>query len=244
MNSRKTLLLICLGLFVSACSTTNFATRNKPFEQLPTTEPTTPVGYEATNLQARVAGGNTAARSTEKILSAVPGESLVSVNSIIVRVPRTLKVSEANRYLPAGDIVWRGDPIGDRHLQVQKIFQAAMAKGVAPLTGKVRVDVDIQVRRFHAITEKARYTIGGLHSITFDLALKNPETGALLLPVRTVKADLDAFGGQQALIAESRGLTQKVRITNHLAEVIRQELSNPKGYENASLGFYQLLNNL
>ena len=66
----------------------------------------------------------------------------------------------------------------------------------------------------------------------------------MIVPIRTVKADLDAFGGQQALQAEARGLTQKVRITNHLAEVIRQELTNAEGYKNANLGFYQLLNNI
>lgn len=237
LKSTKTLLLISLGLFVSACATTNVATRNTPFEQLPTTATSTPAGYEA-------ASGTASDQTPSEILSAVAGQSLVSVKSVIVRVPRTLKVSEANRFLPTGDIVWRGEPIGDRHLQVQKIFQTAMAKGVGPLDGKVKVDIDILVQRFHAITEKARYTTGGLHSITFDLAIKDPKTGELLVPIRTVRADLDAFGGKQAMIADSQGQTQKVRIVNHLAEVIRQELSNPEGYKNASLGFFQMLNNI
>ena len=51
-------------------------------------------------------------------------------------------------------------------------------------------------------------------------------------------------GGQQAILADARGETQKVRITNHLTEVIRQELSNPEGYKNASRGFIQILNNI
>ena len=62
--------------------------------------------------------------------------------------------------------------------------------------------------------------------------------------MRTIKADLDAFGGRQAVLADARGDTQKVRITNHLAEVIRQELSNPEGYQNAQLGFFQIVNSL
>lgn len=239
-KSAKAILVLGLGLMVSACATQEIPTRNTPFEQLPTNAVTTPAGYEATRLDTTALPVAT----TTGLPSIVPGQSLVSVNSVVVRVPRALQVSEANRYLPRGDIVWRGDPIGDRHAQVQAIFQDAMQKGVAPLNGPAKVDIDIQVSRFHALTEKARYTTGGLHSITFDLAIKHPETGALLVPVRTVRADLDGFGGQQALAAESRGLTQKVRISNHLAEVIRQELSNPKGYENASLGFYQLLNNM
>jgi uncharacterized protein DUF6778 len=240
MKTAKTFLVLGLGLIVSACATVEVPTRNTPFEPLPDTVVTTPSGYEASSLAAAV--GQVA--SADAVASITAGQPMVSVNSVVVRVPRTLKVSEANRYLPAGDIVWREDPIGDRYVQVQKIFQDAMAQGVAPLNGPASVDIDIQVKRFHALTEKARYTTGGVHSITFDLAIKHPDTGELLVPVRTIRADLDAFGGKQALQAEARGLTQKVRIVNHLAEVIRQELSNPEGYKNASLGFYQLLNNM
>jgi len=240
MKTAKTILVLGLGLMVSACASVDVPTRNTPFEQLPNSAVMTPTGYEATQpgslaVPTVVPGG---------LRAIAPGQPPVSVTSIVVRVPRSLKVSEANRYLPRGDIVWREDPIGDRHAQVQKIFQDALTQGVAPLNGPVNVVLDIQVSRFHALTEKARYTTGGVHSITFDLAIKHPETGALLVPIRTIRADLDAFGGQQALHAEARGLTQKVRISSHLAEVIRQELSNPEGYKNASLGFFQMLNNM
>ncbi|MFT5161068.1 MAG: hypothetical protein ACI9ZD_002684 [Paracoccaceae bacterium] len=36
----------------------------------------------------------------------------------------------------------------------------------------------------------------------------------------------------------------KTRITNHLAEVVRQELSNADGFKNPKLGFIQALNNI
>lgn len=255
MKSMRLILLMGLGLTVSACAAVDVPTRNAPYEQLPEGAVAAPAGYELTQAERQpipaVASGQVAIPATRAAtsdgagaLSVVPGQAPVSVNSVTVLVPRSLKVSEANRYLPRGDIVWREDPIGDRHAQVQKIVQDAIVQGVTPLHGPVKADVVIQVSRFHALTEKARYTTGGVHSITFDLALKNPQTGELLMPVREVRADLDAFGGQQALQAEARGLTQKVRITNHLAEVIRQELSNPEGYKNASLGFFQLLNNI
>lgn len=239
-KTAKVFMLLGLGLAVSACASVDVPTRNTPFEPLPNGAVATPMGYEATELDANPV----VITSPEALQALVPGQSPVAVNSIIVRVPRSLTVSEANRYLPKGDIVWRGDPIGDRHVQVQKIFLDAMQMGVSSLHGAASVDLDIQVLRFHALTEKARYTTGGLHSITFDLAIKHPETGALLVPVRTIRADLDGFGGKQALAAEAQGQTQKVRITNHLAEVIRQELSSPEGYTNASLGFYQMLNNM
>lgn len=240
MKCTKLFLLLGMGLMVSACASVEVPTRNTPFEQLPNGAVAAPAGYQATPL-----GTNSVVITTPAALQAIDaGTSPVTVNSVTIRVPRSLKVSEANRYIPRGDIVWRGDPMGDRHAQVQAIFQTAMQKGVSPLNGPASVDLDIQVLRFHALTEKARYTTGGVHAITFDLAVKHPETGALLMPIRTVRADLDGFGGQQALQADARGQTQKVRITNHLAEVIRQELSNPEGYENASLGFYQMLNNM
>lgn len=242
---------------LSACSTSEVVTRSAPYEQLPDTALSTPSGYEPVrpSMEAPAAWRKIGSEPGTKAFASLPGvegtrDSLdsygspVTVNSVVVRVPRSLTVSERNVYLPRADIVWRGDPIGDRHAQVQKIFETALSRGVADLKGPIRVDLDVQVRRFHALTEKARYTIGGVHAITFDLAIKDPETGELLVPVRRIRADLEAFGGQQAILADARGETQKVRITNHLAEVIREELSNPEGYRNASLGFIQLLNNI
>ncbi len=259
MKSMRLIMLMGLGLTVSACAAVDVPTRNAPYEQLPDGAVAAPAGYELTQaerqpiptaavgqvaIQATRAATPDASTGLANALTILPGQAPVSVNTVTVEVPRALKVSEANRYLPRGDIVWREDPIGDRHAQVQKIVQDAIVRGVTPLNGPVSADIVIQVKRFHALTEKARYTTGGVHSITFDLALKNPETGELLVPVREVRADLDGFGGKQALQAEARGLTQKVRITNHLAEVIRQELTNPEGYKNASLGFFQVLNNI
>ena len=136
--------------------------------------------------------------------------------------------------------ICRGD--GLLHLGCpKKRFAKAGLLGVAGLDGPVPVVLDIQISKFHALTEKARYTTGGRHGIIFDMAVTHAETGALLLPVRSVRADLNAFGGQQALMAIAHGKTQKIRITEHLAAVIRRELTQPEGYENASAGFVQML---
>lgn len=255
MKIARMILMAGLGLGLSACAAVDVTTRNAPYEQLPDSAVAAPAGYETTARAlppAATAPQRIEVPAAPAIQASLPGASStlgapaapVTVNSIIVRVPRDLKVSERNSYLPRGDIVWRGDPIGDRHAQVQQIFEDALTRGVTPLNGPVKVDLDIQVKRFHALTEKARYTTGGVHSITFDLAIKDPATGELLVPVRTIRADLEGFGGQQAILADARGETQKVRISAHLAEVIRQELTNPEGYRNASLGFIQMLNNL
>jgi hypothetical protein len=254
-------LVLGLGFGLAACSTSDVPTRNTPFEALPATAAQAPEGYvakpavstlSASELKSATTGAPIVAPVVARaatVESDVPTELVaiapkVTVDSVRVRVPRSLTVSERNSYLPRGDIVWREDPIGDRHAQVAKIMQDALTKGVEPLDGPIHVVLDIEVNRFHALTEKTRYTYGGVHSISFDMALIDPKTGEVLVPPRTVNADLEGFGGKQALEAEARGLTQKVRISDYLAEVIRQELSNPEGYKNASLGLIQLWNRM
>ena len=223
MKRMKLVLLLVMGGLVSACANTSVATRNVPFEA--PALPTAPVAPVET-------------------IALVAPLTDVRVENVTVRVPRSLSVSEANRYLPKADIVWRGDVIGDRHAQVAAIFDTAMRRGTEALDGSVPVAIDVKVLRFHALTEKARYTVGGVHNINFELTIRNADTGALLTEPRLVRADLDGFGGKQALQAEARGLTQKVRITAHLAEVIRQELSTVEGYQNPQLGFIQAMNQI
>ena len=160
-------------------------------------------------------------------------------------VPETLKVSEANSYYPGGDIVWREDPLGDRYAQVQAIFETAMQQGVSEMgEGNLPVYLDVQVSRFHALTEKARYTIGGVHALQFTYVLRNPETGEAYGEPKFVKADFKAFGGARAINAERNGITQKVRIVNQLAEVIRTELTSADGYSAANLGLIGAINQL
>lgn len=166
----------------------------------------------------------------------------VTITQINVEVPRTLTVSEANTYLPKADIVWRGDVIGDRHAQVKAIFADAFGRTAATMTGQREVVVDVRVVRFHGLTEKARYSVGGVHNIEFDLMFRDAATGAVITEPRRVRADLDAFGGRAAIQADARGETQKVRITAHLAEVLRQEIMTPGGHKTAKLGLIQQLN--
>lgn len=151
-----------------------------------------------------------------------------SVSELHISVPQTLNVSEANLFFPVADIVWRGDVAGDRYQQVQSIFESGMGRGVTGLNGTSEVVVDIEVMRFHSLTEKARYTIGGVHSIKFKMSVYDAQTGSLMGAPRVVKADLDGFGGSRAIAAEQDGITQKVRIEQHLAQVIRSELAKPQ----------------
>jgi hypothetical protein len=149
------------------------------------------------------------------------------VADVRITVPRSLKVSEANVYYPLADIVWRGEPRGDRHAQVAAIFQEAMAMGTAGMERGPRVIVDIEVTRFHSVTEKTRYTVGGTHSLHFRLTVRDAATGAVIEGPRPVIADTRASGGAQAIAEDQMGRTQRIVILDRLAQVIRRELSGP-----------------
>lgn len=149
------------------------------------------------------------------------------VTQISVVVPRNLKVSEANTFFPMADIVWHGDATGDRHAQVQSIFQEAFATGTAGMDGSRDVIVEATVTRFHALTPKARYTTGGMHTMHFVLTVFDAATGQILDGPRPVVADVKGSGGQRAMDEEAAGITQRVVIEERLAQVIRAELTAP-----------------
>lgn len=157
-------------------------------------------------------------------MPAAPGHGYV-VTDLHIDVPDDLRVSEANVYYPIADIVWRGDPHGDRREQVAQIFRDGFGQAQAVLKGGPETIAEVEVERFHAVTEKARYTIGGVHSVRFILTLRDPVTGAVLDGPRRIKADMRASGGAKALAEDAAGYTQRVAVTTHLAEVLTRELA-------------------
>ncbi|MFN7224213.1 MAG: DUF6778 family protein [Paracoccaceae bacterium] len=147
------------------------------------------------------------------------------VEDVRISVPAKLRVSEANMFYPVADIVWRGEPVGNRHLQVKSMFQEAMGRGTAAMTSGRKVVVDIEVTRFHSVTEKTRYTVGGTHSMHFNLTVTDAATGQVLDGPRAVIADTKAAGGARAVAEEQMGRSQRVVVVERLAEVVRRELS-------------------
>jgi hypothetical protein len=154
-------------------------------------------------------------------------ESQYDVQQINISVPQTLRVSEANTFHPNADIVWRGEPLGDRYAQVKAIFETAAAAGTSTMHSGPKVAVDIEVTYFHCLTEKTRYTVGGVHSMKYMLTVRDLETGAILQGPRLVVADVKGAGGQKAIEEEEAGRTQKVVVTDRLIQSIREELSMP-----------------
>lgn len=155
----------------------------------------------------------------------------LKLTSYSVTVPADLRVSEANLYYPVADINWRGEPHGNRYQQVGNILRNSLSMVRSDVQGGVPVRADIVVQRFHSLTEKARNRIGGVHSIKFELSLRDPDTDKLLAPPRVIDADLKAYGGAKAVHAEAQGLTQKKRVTYHLANVLRTELQAPGSWQ-------------
>jgi len=152
---------------------------------------------------------------------------LYTVTDVQVTVPQSLRVSEANVFYPMADIVWRGDPMGNRYAQVGAILRDAAAQATASMQGPRAAVVRMELVRFHGVTEKTRYTVGGTHNVDFMLTVLDAATGAPIDGPRLVKAEAKAAGGQAAIAEEQAGRTQKVVVTEKLVQTLRRELSGP-----------------
>jgi hypothetical protein len=218
MNGLMKFASLGFALLLSACMATEPASRN--------------VTPDALTLASRGTGAIPAAGLDTGADVALDPEArvmapLYTIADVRVAVPRALRVSEANVFYPVADIVWRGDAPGDRHQQIGAIFQAAAQQAAASMTGPRPARLQIEIVRFHGVTEKTRYTIGGTHNMVFDLTVVDASTGAVIDGPRRVKADARAAGGQAAIAEEQAGRTQKVVVTEKLVETLRRELSGP-----------------
>lgn len=147
---------------------------------------------------------------------------VVDVNVV---APDGLTVSTRNSFAPSADIVWWGDPEGDRRAQVADIVDAGITAGAAGLQGTRPVTIVARLDRFHAVTPMAvSRAPAAVHNITYEMQVFDQATGKALTSPAVIKADLDAFVGAQAIAAAVEGQTQKVRITHHIAAVTRNWL--------------------
>lgn len=184
------------------------------------------VGVSACSSHTPVSGSSRGTPGAAGIPAAVEATGW-RVADIRVTVPETLYISEANAYYPIADIVWRGDPPGDRRAQIADLLSTALTEGTRQLQGSRPVVVDVVVTRFHSITERTRYSFGGVHSIHYMLRVADANNGAVLYGPQRVDASLDALGGRRAIEADARGETQKVRIARHVAELTQATFPAP-----------------
>lgn len=142
------------------------------------------------------------------------------LGDVRVIVPDTLTVSDVNILAPDVDIVWHGDPVGDRRQQVATILDDAITRGASGLSGGKPVVIEATVVRFHALTPYARQLTGGVHKVAFSVVVMDAQTGAHLTEAVVIQADVEAYGSGKAKDAEAAGITQKMRISNRVSVVI------------------------
>ncbi len=144
------------------------------------------------------------------------------LSSVNVSVPRSLRVSEVESFVPDADIVWREDPAGNRYQQVEKIMRDAIAKGAQGLRGSRPVVIEATMTRFHAMTFLAETKApGGVHNIEFNLQVRDARTRDVLFGPEFVEASFPAMVGDQMVRARIAGQSQKSQITAHVAQTIR-----------------------
>lgn len=144
-----------------------------------------------------------------------------------VSVPLSLTVSEENTIKPRADIVWREDPCCDRHAQVDNLMTEALASVLTLRTGPRPVAVTLQVTRFHALTQRTRYSIGGEHEVVFVFDVRDAETGQVLRGPEVVDLTFTAAGGDQAIANEARGFFQRQAIQARLRQWAIAEFGLP-----------------
>jgi hypothetical protein len=91
------------------------------------------------------------------------------------------------------------------------------------------VQLDVVVTRFHALTDKTRARIGGKHNLQYQLTIRDAATGDVLVPARSVNASVRGAGGDQALAEDAAGRSQKVVVTEALAQSIQKQLKSKSG---------------
>ena len=148
------------------------------------------------------------------------------VASVEVKAPETLTTSEENSYTPNYDVVWHGEPYGDRRAQAAAIIKEGIERGASSaLTGREKVRIVATITQFHAITPKVRGMDGvGVHNIQYTIQVFDAKTGAALTEPQNIKAEFPAMVGDEGDAAEAKGLTQRVQIVNRIAAVTQNWL--------------------
>lgn len=145
-----------------------------------------------------------------------------NVTAVTVAVPETLTFTNANTFAPNADIVWHGEPLGNRATQVARIMDEGITAGAAALNGARPVTLVVELRHFHAVTPAAVANApGAVHNIRYAIMAVDSQTGARLTEPELVSADLEAYVGAAAVTAALEGETQRKRIVDHLARVTR-----------------------
>ena len=142
------------------------------------------------------------------------------VVSVDVVVPDTLTVSNVDSLAPEADIVWWGEPEGDRRAQVAAIIEAGVAQGARNLRGPVPVHFLVVLDHFHGVSPRAlRMAPSAVHNIGYTVRVFDNRNGQEVTGAVAIEADLEAYVGAQAAAAQAQGITERNRIIAHIAGV-------------------------
>ncbi|SPH24857.1 hypothetical protein DEA8626_03891 [Defluviimonas aquaemixtae] len=140
--------------------------------------------------------------------------------AVQVEVPEDLTVTDINTLVPDADIVWHGDPPGDRKAQVAEIVRAGVTEGADGLDGTREVDFHVLLSRFHGVTPAAvALAPSAVHNIDFTIQAVDSDTGEELTEPVEISADVEANLGAIAVFAAMQGEAEKDRIIERIAEV-------------------------
>jgi hypothetical protein len=142
------------------------------------------------------------------------------VTGVRTVVPEKLTVSEDNVFAPNADIVWHGEPSGDRKAQVAAILTEGVGNGAAPLRGKRKVVLYVEVSRFHGVTPiSLNRAPSAVHDIAYRIWVLDQRSGRTIVgPVR-IDADLLAYTQTTAVLSHLDGRSERARIVEHVASV-------------------------
>ena len=164
-------------------------------------------------------GGRFASDYAEEVAPEVSRTWHVMDVRAIVHDNRT--VSDDNVLIPVADIVWHGEPAGDRKAQVAAIVAEGTRAAAAPLSRGRPVEIHIAVDRFHGVTPVAiNRSPAAVHDIVFRIAVVDGRTREVLVPPERVTASLVAHTQTNAILSRLEGQTERQRIVDHVAEVV------------------------
>lgn len=144
------------------------------------------------------------------------------LGEVVVRMPEGVTTSDNNTFAPRADIVWHGEPYGDRKEQVAALFSEAITRATGELAGPRPVTFVVEVEKFHGVTPVAvARAPAAVHSIAYRMGVIDFRTGEVIVAPRPIRADLDAYVGPAAVAAAIEGQTQRVRVVDHLEAVTR-----------------------
>ena len=145
-----------------------------------------------------------------------------NVTQVVSVAPDNLTVSNDNTFAPNADIVWHGEPFGNRRAQVARILKEGITQGSSSLRGPRDVIIVTNIRHFHSVTPIAlSQAPGAVHNIRFVAQVIDAKTREELTEPEEISADLEAYVGAAAVTSALEGNTARTRIVNHLARVTR-----------------------